>query len=142
MSYKNFSSTKVIAAVKQALVVMAITAVTLTSFNLALAQGGGGGTLINPGDAPTAISNATGGQGSFRQLAQTFLNFILGFLGFLAVVMVIYGGFLYVTAAGKQEKVDEGKKIIMYAIVGIVIILLSFAIVNTVLGGLGTGQDQ
>lgn len=140
MSYKNIFTSKVVASLKQAIVVMVIAAVTLSAFNVvpALAQGG----LIRPDDAPTSITDATGGQGSFRELAKTFLNFILGFLGFLAVVMVIYGGFLYVTAAGKQEKVDEGKKIILYAIIGIVIILLSFAIVNTVLGGLGAGQDQ
>jgi TRAP-type C4-dicarboxylate transport system permease small subunit len=59
---------------------------------------------------------------------------LLGFLGLIAVIMIIYGGFTYVTAAGKQEAVDSAKKTILYAIVGIVIILLSFAIVNTVLG--------
>jgi hypothetical protein len=55
--------------------------------------------------------------------------------------MIIYGGVLYVSAAGDEGKIDKGKKIIMYAIVGIVIILLSFAIVNTVLGGAGAGAD-
>jgi hypothetical protein len=97
--------------------------------------------LISPGDAPTRISAATGGQGSARQLILTILNFFLGFLGLLAVIMIIYGGILYVSAAGNQESIDKGKKIIMYAIIGLVVILLSFAIVNTVLGGAGTGTD-
>jgi len=52
--------------------------------------------------------------------------------------MIIYGGFLYVSAAGNDEKIGKAKKIIMYAIVGIIVILLSFAIVNTVLVA-GTG---
>lgn len=94
--------------------------------------------FISPTDNPQAISTATGGQGSFRQLALTIVNFFLTFLGLIAVVMIIYGGFLYVSAAGNQEKIESAKKIIMYAVIGIVVILLSFAIVNTVLGA-GTG---
>lgn len=97
--------------------------------------------LISPTDQPGRLAEATGGQGSFRDLLLTFLNFFLGFLGIVAVMMVIYGGILYVTAAGNQENIDKGKKIIMYAIVGIVIILLSFALVNTLLSGLGAGAD-
>ena len=133
MSLKN--------SLKKAVVVMTIMVLSLSTFLPAFAQTSGGG-LINPGDSPSRISDATGGQSSFRELAKTFLDFFLGFLGFIAVVMIIYGGILYVTAAGEQDKVDKGKKIIMYAIVGIVIILLSYAIVSTVLGGLGAGSDQ
>jgi len=94
--------------------------------------------FISPTDNPQAISTATGGQGSFRSLALTIVNFFLTFLGLIAVVMIIYGGFLYVSAAGNQEKIESAKKIIMYAVIGIVVILLSFAIVNTVLGA-GSG---
>lgn len=94
--------------------------------------------FINPGDNPAAVSAATGGTGSFRQLALNIVNFFLGFLGLIAVVMIIYGGFLYVSAGGADEKIGKAKKIIMYAVVGIIVILLSFAIVNTVLGA-GTG---
>lgn len=94
--------------------------------------------FISPTDNPSAVSQATGGQGSFRSLVLTIVNFALTFLGLIAVVMIIYGGFLYVSAAGNEEKINQGKKIIMYAVIGIVIILLSFAIVNTVLTA-GTG---
>lgn len=97
--------------------------------------------LISPTDQPGRLAEATGGQGSFRDLLLTFLNFFLGFLGIVAVIMVIYGGVLYVTAAGNQENIDKGKKIIMYAVIGIVIILLAFALVNTLLSGLGAGGD-
>lgn len=97
--------------------------------------------LISPTDQPGRLAEATGGQGSFRDLLLTFLNFFLGFLGIVAVIMVIYGGVLYVTAAGNQESIDKGKKIIMYAVIGIVIILLAFALVNTLLSGLGAGAD-
>lgn len=103
-------------------------ALMMSSFVPVYAQG-----FISPSDNPQAVSTATGGQGSARQLALTIVNFFLTFLGLIAVVMIIYGGFLYVTAAGNQEKIESAKKIIMYAVIGIVVILLSFAIVNTVL---------
>ena len=141
---QNLAKSKWAKAIKQGLIVVSMLAITLTLFNLtpAFAQGAGSsGGLISPGDNLQRISDATGGQGSFRSLAKQFLNFFLGFLGFVAVVMIIYGGILYVTAAGKEDKTEQGKKIILYSIIGIVIILLSFAIVNTVLGGLGAGTD-
>ena len=68
------------------------------------------------------------------------VNYFLTFLGIVAVIMIIYGGITYVTAAGQDEGIGNAKKIIMYALVGIIIILLSFAIVNTILGA-GTGTE-
>ncbi len=76
-----------------------------------------------------------------RQYIKNVVNFGLGFLGIIAVVVVIYGGFLYVTAAGKEEQAGKGKKALTYAIIGILIILSSFALVNTVLLA-GGGTDQ
>ena len=135
MSKQNLS--KGIKFLKQALIVMGLAALGLILFQAVpvFAQG-----LIQPTDVPTKLQEVGAG-GSLRQMILMILNFFLGFLGLLAVCMIIYGGILYITAAGKQETVDKGKKIIMYAVVGIVIILLAFAIVNTVLGGLGAGQD-
>lgn len=96
--------------------------------------------LIDSSDNISAVAEATGGEGSIKSLVQTLLNFALSFLGFVATVMVIYGGILYVVSAGDEESVGKAKKILMYAVIGIVIILISFALVNTVLGaGLGGG---
>ncbi len=90
--------------------------------------------VISGGDQPTELSSITGGESSIRQLALRIVNYFLTFLGLIAVIMVIYGGITYVIAGGEEEKIGEAKKIIMYALVGLVIILLSFALVNTVLG--------
>ncbi|MEK7146032.1 MAG: hypothetical protein AAB802_02505 [Patescibacteria group bacterium] len=98
-------------------------------------------SLINESDNPAAIAGATGGEGSIRDLIQTILNFALGFLGFVATIMVIYGGFLYVTSAGNDDAVGKAKNILLYSIIGIVIILISFALINTVLGA-GTGSED
>ncbi len=61
------------------------------------------------------------------------VNFFLGFLGLLAVIMIIYAGFKYVTSNGNSDQSEGAKKIITYAVVGIFVILGSFALVNTVI---------
>ncbi|MCD6109399.1 hypothetical protein J7J83_01410 [bacterium] len=121
---------------KQAFIILGLTSLLLVIFT---AIGGtAGAQLINPGDAPRDI--AAGG-GDIRALVLNIVSFVLGFLGLIAVIMIIYGGITYVTAAGNQEKVDSAKKIIMYAIVGIIIVLISFALVNTVINGAAVGTD-
>lgn len=121
-------------AIAFGLMALALTALSFFGVDPAHAQ------LISDFDNPENVAAATGGEGSFRNLARTIVNFFLYFLGFIATVMIIYGGILYVTSAGNDENVGKAKKILIYAIVGIVVILLSFAIVNTVIGGAGTGD--
>jgi PKD repeat protein len=77
-----------------------------------------------------------------RDFIQTIANFALSFLGLVATLMVIYGGVLYVTSRGDEEAATNGKKTISYAAIGIVIILGSFAFVNTLLGATGGTQGQ
>ena len=88
-------------------------------------------------DLPDSIANA-GGDRSLREVILLAINFVLGFVGLIAVIMLIWGGFQYmVNGADDQEK---PRNIIIYAIVGILIILFSFAIVNTVFD-VTTGSD-
>ncbi len=61
------------------------------------------------------------------------INVALGVIGFVAVVMIIFGGIQYTTSAGDAAKVTKAKNTILYGIVGLVIALLAFAIVNFVL---------
>lgn len=90
--------------------------------------------LIDPSrDTISNVANATGSSGSFIGLVIIIVNFALSFLGILAVIMVIYGGFLYVTSAGDEGAAGKGKQVILYAIIGIALILVSNALVTTVL---------
>lgn len=77
---------------------------------------------------------------SGREFVVKVVNYALGFLGLFATLMVIYGGFLYVSSAGESEGPEKGKKTIMYAVIGIIIIFASYAIVNTVLKAPGGNQ--
>ena len=69
-------------------------------------------------------------------VVKNMLNATFGVVGVIAVVMVIIGGFYYMTSQGSTERVQKGKNTILYGIVGLTIVLSAFAIVNFVLGSL------
>lgn len=68
-----------------------------------------------------------------QKAASNLVNILLYIIGILAVVMIIFGGIMYTTSAGDQAKVTKAKNIILYGIVGLVIAILSYAIVNFVI---------
>ena len=71
----------------------------------------------------------------------TVINVVLAALGIATVVMIIIGGITFLTSQGDPGKVKKGKDTILYGIIGLVIALLSFAIVNFVLTGMFSGSD-
>src|SRR5258708_4113094 len=62
----------------------------------------------------------------------------------IAVLFVIYGGYLYITSGGNEEQATTGRRTVTYAVIGIAIIILSFVIIsviaNLVQGGAGAGS--
>ncbi len=61
------------------------------------------------------------------------IQYVLGIIGILALVMFIYGGILWMTSGGSAEKIKKGKDTIVWAVLGLAIVFLSYAIVNFVL---------
>lgn len=72
------------------------------------------------------------GNGVFQQ----FSNLALAIVGFLSVVMLIWGGLRYITSGGDSKEITDAKNTILYAIIGLIIAVLSFAIINFVLQAL------
>ena len=68
-----------------------------------------------------------------RELAAQVINIALGFLGLVVVLLLLYAGFMWMTAAGDAAKVDKAKSLITASIIGIIIILSAFAISQFVL---------
>ena len=66
------------------------------------------------------------------------VNILLFIIGAICVIMLIWGGIRYTTSAGNSANVTAAKNTIMYAIIGLVIAFLAFAIVNWVLTSVGT----
>jgi hypothetical protein len=61
------------------------------------------------------------------------IQYILAFLGVVAVVVILIGGFMWMTAGGNDEKVGKAKKILIQGLIGLVIVLLAFAIATFVI---------
>lgn len=74
--------------------------------------------------------SSTNLQANFRNIA----NVMLYVLGAIAVIMIIVGGIRYTTSAGDSARVKASKDTIMYAVVGLVVAIMAFAIVNFVVG--------
>ncbi len=60
------------------------------------------------------------------------LNIIYSFLGLIGLILVIYGGFKWLTAEGSQEDIQKAKKIITNTIIGLVILFSAYAITQFV----------
>lgn len=69
----------------------------------------------------------------------TVVNILLFIIGAICVIMLIWGGIRYTTSAGNSAAVTSAKNTIMYAIIGLIIAFLAFAIVNWVLGAITPG---
>jgi len=67
------------------------------------------------------------------------INIALTVAGLIAVLFLIIGGFRYITSAGNEETAEQAKKIIINAIIGIVVIILSFVIVRVISSAIATG---
>lgn len=97
---------------------------------------------VAPPTSPTELLNQTAnasGQTQTRGLVEiigNIIQWILGLVGVILLIMFIYGGVLYATSAGNEDKVDTGKKVMLYAIIGVVIIALSFALSRYVIDAL------
>lgn len=100
--------------------------------------------------SPTGVA----GEGDVGNLILKYVNFALPFLSLAAFVGFVYAGFLYVTAYGNDEQIQKAKKILIYSIAGLVLVILSYTIVNLFTGqlvedigsagdgGVGTGVRQ
>ena len=71
-----------------------------------------------------------------RELAARIIQVALGFLGIVAVAIILLGGFKWMTASGNEDKVDEAKKLIQAGVIGLIIIIAAWAIANWVINTL------
>jgi len=104
-------------------------AVGLSSFvsaSMALAQ-----------SAPT-LSNPLGQSATFQTVLNGFNAFLLAIAAPICGIMVVWGGFQMITARGNPEKFSEGKKTLLYAAVGFVVIIFASSVVpliQSIFGG-------
>lgn len=71
-----------------------------------------------------------------RIIVAKIIRVALGFLGIIVLVLILYGGFLWMTSAGNEEQIDKAKKFLINAVIGLAIILSALAIVQFVIRAL------
>ncbi len=86
------------------------------------------------GDAASLFGE--GGQGG---IFRTITNVLLFLIGAISVIMLIIGGIRYVVSGGDSTAVQNAKNTILYAIVGVVVAILAYAVVNFVIGSFTSG---
>lgn len=84
------------------------------------------------GNADSAVCKSTGDKAD--SMVKVVVNVILWALGIVSVIMVIIGGFMFVTSSGDPGRAKNARNTILYAVIGLVIAVSSYAIVNFVLG--------
>jgi TRAP-type C4-dicarboxylate transport system permease small subunit len=76
------------------------------------------------------VGNTIGlGTADLKDTVVNIIQWVLGLLGLIAVIMILIGGFQWMTAGGNEEKVASAKKIISAAVIGLIVVLLAWAIV-------------
>ncbi len=73
-----------------------------------------------------------------RVVVVRLINLALTFLGLIAVVLILWGGFKWMTAGGNDENVEAAKKIIIAAVIGLAIIISAYAIANFFINSIQT----
>jgi len=92
--------------------------------------------LINPVQAQIGIGYAgnlglqEAEEADPRDMAVEIVRYLMTFLGIIAVTVILLGGFKWMTSAGNEDKVAEAKQLIVSGVIGLIIILAAFAIVQ------------
>jgi len=104
-------------------VVFPVLAVTTTDPNLSV-------------DSVVSLNNplASAGVTTPQQLIGKIISAVLGVIGSIALLMFIFGGLVWMTAGGNEKKVSQGRDILMWAAIGLIIIFISYAAVRFLLG--------
>jgi len=129
-----------------AIIICTITLFSVLNDQMILAQNQGANPQTNPqqgaspqttqtGD-PVSLNNPLGNTAEakdVRLIIGRVINGVLGVVGSLALIMFVYGGLLWMTSGGNDEKVKQGKDVLVWATLGLFIIFASYALVNFII---------
>ncbi len=96
------------------------------------------GEIIPTTDTATAMGTEKWGMICLLNTVYTVTNWVFYIMTIVAVLMIVFGGFTYITAAGDPAKAGKGKSILMFAIIGLAIALIAKLIPSLVRFIIGT----
>ena len=93
----------------------------------------------SPAGQINAGTSAVGGSGAptLGSVIKTIINVLLYILGAIAVVMIVIGGIRYTTSNGEGQAISSAKNTILYSVIGLIVAVMAYAIVNFVLTSFG-----
>lgn len=86
---------------------------------------------------PEIVPVTPTGNLSIESVLTSVIYWILGISGGIAVLFLILGGLQYITSSGNKDKAEQAKQTILYAVIGLIVIALSFVIVAFVSQNIG-----
>jgi hypothetical protein len=132
-SYVLMAAAAMLVAVPVGLPVSAYAA-DCTAIGHKIAEGVNGAVSGQTGDTScNSDVDAGGGTGKITKLARNIVNVFSILVGIIAVIMIIFGGFRYITSGGDSNRVGGAKNTLIYAIIGLIIVALAQVIVKFVL---------
>lgn len=96
------------------------------------------GTLLQDTGREAGFQVSDDGQGQLTKFVGQIINVLLSVLGIIFFVLLVYGGFLWMTSGGNDDKVKKAKTLITDAVIGLIIILAAYAISAFVINSLVT----
>lgn len=92
---------------------------------------------VREGESVSALSECnvekTEGKKSLMSNVSMLINVFASVMGFLAVGMIIYGGFMLLTAQGDPARIKRGKDVVLYSVIGLILVVLAYATVSFVM---------
>ena len=85
------------------------------------------------GNADSAVCKAQGTDNA-ASMIQIVINILLFLVGTVSVIMIVIGGIRYTTSNGNASQVKEAKDTIIYSVIGLIVAMMAYAIVNFVVG--------
>lgn len=89
--------------------------------------------------AAEVLQNPLGKGATLQVIIGRIISAVLGIVGSIALLMFIYGGFMWLTASGNDQRVQKGKDVLTWATIGLAVIFLSYTLVSFVIKGLTKG---
>ena len=137
-----FGKLSTVATVIPALIIGAVMSLSVALFTTSLPAVAA--TSCDPSAGLTGgVGDCTSGSGTVSALTgsngvvTTIINVMLFIIGILCVIMIIFGGIRYTTSNGEPDRVKGAKNTIVYAVVGLIVAMVSWALVNWVFTNIG-----
>jgi type IV secretory pathway VirB2 component (pilin) len=86
-----------------------------------------------PSEFQNQVGQSLPTEGSLETTIAKIINVALGFLGIIAVIIILIGGFMWMTAGGNEDKVGKAKKLLVAGIIGLAIILSAYVIAKFII---------